>query len=35
MALIQPFLVKTVRGDKAVTLQADPGEAFLIKDIMV
>lgn len=36
MALKQPFLVKTVRGaDDAVTLQADPGEAFLVKDIMV
>jgi len=35
MALKQPFLVKTVRGDNPITLQADPGQAFLIKDIMV
>ncbi|MBA7654274.1 hypothetical protein ES703_62151 [subsurface metagenome] len=35
MALKQPFLVKTVRGSNAISLQADPGQAFLVKDIMV
>lgn len=35
MALKEPFLVKTVLGATAFTLKADPGEAFLVKDILV
>jgi len=35
MPIREPFLVKTVLGTGAVQLKADPGEAFLVKDIMV
>lgn len=35
MALKEGFLVKTVLGTGAVQLKADPGEAFLVKDIIV
>ena len=35
MGLINPFLVKTVIGDTELSIKADPGESFLIKDIMV
>jgi len=35
MALKEPFLVKTVLGATNLTLRADPGEAFLVKDILV
>lgn len=35
MALKQPFLLKTVIGDTVPTLTASPGEAFLVKDILV
>jgi len=34
MALKQPFAVKNVLGDTDLTLEAHPGESFLIKDIM-
>lgn len=35
MGLKQPFLLKTVIGDTVPTLTASPGEAFLVKDILV
>jgi len=35
MALKQPFLLKTKVGDEQLTLTASPGEAFLVKDILV
>lgn len=35
MALKQPFLLKTVIGTDVPTLTASPGEAFLVKDILV
>lgn len=34
MALIQPFAIKTKLGDADLELTADPGESFLVKDIM-
>lgn len=34
MALRQPFAVKNVLGDTDLTLEASPGESFLVKDIM-
>ena len=34
MALKQPFAIKTQLGDTDLELQADPGESFLIKDIL-
>jgi len=34
MALKQPFAIKTVAGDTDLELTADPGESFLIKDIL-
>ena len=34
MALIQPFAIKTQLDDTDLELTADPGESFLIKDIM-
>jgi hypothetical protein len=35
MARVNPYLIKTVRGDQDLTLKADPGESFLIKDIRI
>lgn len=35
MALVYPFLLKTVLGTDKPELKADPGEAFLVKDIKV
>lgn len=35
MALKEPFLVKTVLGATNLTLRADPGEAFIVRDILV
>jgi len=35
MAIRNPFMVKTIIGTTKPELKADPGEAFLIKDIMV
>ncbi|MBA7496162.1 hypothetical protein ES702_06760 [subsurface metagenome] len=35
MALKQPYLLKTVIGTDVPTLTASPGEAFLVKDILV
>lgn len=35
MALKQPFLVKTVLGTATPQLKADPGEAFIVRDINV
>ena len=38
MALVEPFMVKTALGkgaDASVELQADTGEAFMIKDVIV
>jgi hypothetical protein len=35
MARVNPYLIKTVRGDQDLTLKADPGESFLIKDIQI
>lgn len=34
MALKQPFAIKTVAGDTDLEITADPGESFLIKDIL-
>ena len=34
MALKQPFAVKNVLGDTDLTLEASPGESFLVKDIL-
>lgn len=34
MALKQPFAIKTVLGNTDLELSADPGESFLIKDIL-
>lgn len=34
MGLKQPFAIKTVLGDEDLELVADPGESFLIKDII-
>ena len=34
MALIQPFAIKTQLDDTDLELTADPGESFLVKDIM-
>lgn len=34
MALKQPFAIKTVAGNTDLELTADPGESFLIKDIL-
>jgi len=34
MALKQPFAVKNVLGDADLTLEASPGESFLVKDIL-
>lgn len=34
MGLKQPFAIKTVLGDTDLELTADPGESFLIKDIL-
>lgn len=34
MALIQPFAIKTQLGATDLELKADPGESFLIKDIL-
>ncbi len=34
MAIKQPFAIKTVLGDTDLELTADPGESFLIKDIL-
>jgi hypothetical protein len=34
MALKQPFAIKTILGDTDLELTADPGESFLIKDIL-
>jgi hypothetical protein len=35
MALKNPLMIKTVLGTGNLTLKADPGEAFLVKDILV
>ncbi|HID30015.1 MAG TPA: hypothetical protein EYP19_08430, partial [Desulfobacterales bacterium] len=35
MAIKEHFAVKTVLGDNAIELRADPGEAFLVKDILI
>lgn len=35
MAIKEPFLVKTVLGATNLTLRADPGEAFIVRDILV
>ena len=35
MGLLNPYLVKTVLGDEELTIKADPGESFLIKDIRI
>jgi len=35
MPIRQPFLVKTVLGTGNLTLKADPGEAFIVRDILV
>ena len=38
MALVEPYMVKTAYGkgaDSAVELQADTGEAFMVKDIVI
>ena len=35
MALKHPYMVKTVLGNAALELKADPGESFLIKDIQI
>jgi len=35
MALKQPLLVKTVLGASRLTLKADPGEAFKIKNVLI
>ena len=35
MPLKNPFMVKTVLGTGNLSLRADPGEAFLVKDILV
>lgn len=35
MGLKQPLAVKTVLGDTDLELKADPGESFLIKDILI
>lgn len=34
MGLLQPFAVKTVLGDNDFELKADPGEAFIVWDIL-
>ena len=34
MPLIQPFAIKTQLGNTDLELKADPGESFLVKDIM-
>lgn len=34
MAIIQPFAVKTVLDDEDLELKADPGEAFMVWDIL-
>lgn len=34
MGLKQPFAIKTILGDTDLELTADPGESFLIKDIL-
>ena len=35
MALKEPWLLKTVIGTATPQLKADPGEAFIIKDILI
>ena len=35
MGLINPYLIKTVIGDTELSIKADPGESFLIKNIMI
>ena len=35
MPIKNPFMVKTAMDSETLTLQADPGEAFLIKDVQV
>jgi len=35
MALKEPYVVKTVIGTDKPTLQADPGEAFMVKNIQI
>lgn len=35
MALLQAFAVKTVLGNTDLELRADPGECFMVKDIMI
>ena len=35
MGLLNPYLVKTVLGDTELSIKADPGESFLIKDILI
>ena len=35
MGLLQKLMVKTKMGSDTLTLKADPGEAFLIKEIMI
>lgn len=35
MGLLNPYLVKTVLGDEELSIKADPGESFLIKDILI
>lgn len=35
MAIKEPLLAKTVLGNTNLTLKADPGEAFMVKDILI
>lgn len=35
MGLLNPYLVKTVIGEEDLLIKADPGESFLIKDILI
>jgi len=35
MGMKNPYLVKTVLGDTELSIKADPGESFLIKDILI
>ena len=35
MPLKEPMLAKTVLGNTQLTLRADPGEAFMVKDILI
>ena len=35
MEPVNPYLVKTVIGDAELSIKADPGESFMVKDIMI